>query len=187
MRSLAKTMILVAGLVAAAASAKQNRPPTSGPASSPLPVDEAPESRPMDGNLALGLWKSSFGPVKIEVAQEQEQGQLRGVWVYDRNGEEVVGYFSGLLDGNVLSFSWQEPGDQAPLQGAGYLVFDPDGKSFAGKWWTDARDRSGGWNGWRAADDDQQAAPDAPVDDGVPPEGGDGPAEQGGEPPPDYM
>ena len=77
---------------------------------------------------------------------------LMGVWVYDRDGVEVIGFFSGLAEGNVLSFEWEEPAPQGgpPLRGAGYLAFDVTGESFQGKWWTQARDRSGEWSGWRS-------------------------------------
>ncbi|MCX5748488.1 MAG: hypothetical protein NT062_39055, partial [Proteobacteria bacterium] len=74
----------------------------------------------------------------------------QGVWVYQRRGQEVIGYFSGALRGNVLDFKWQEP-NNPPLTGAGYLVFDAGGRQYSGKWWSDARDRQGDWNGWRQA------------------------------------
>ena len=91
-------------------------------------------------------------------------GAVHGVWVYDRQGTEVIGYFAGSLRGNVLDFTWQEPGaDGTPLSGAGYLVFDPQGRSFTGRWWTDTRDRGGDWNGWRAeAAPTQTATPSSP-------------------------
>lgn len=103
----------------------------------------------MDPSAALGLWKTSFGPVKID-SDPGRAGGLLGVWLYDRDNQEVIGSFAGTTDGNVFNFSWQEPSAGAPLRGTGYLVFDPAGGSFTGRWWTDNQDRGGDWNGWRA-------------------------------------
>jgi hypothetical protein len=105
----------------------------------------------MDAARALGLWRSTFGAVKIEADNSQGglgAGSLQGIWVYQRQGQEVVGYFSGNLRGNVLQFRWQEPSNP-PLTGEGYLVFDVQGRQYAGRWWSDKRDRVGDWNGWR--------------------------------------
>jgi hypothetical protein len=113
----------------------------------------------MDPSMALGLWNSNFGPVKIEADTSGGTGKLMGVWVYDRDGQEIIGFFSGQANGNVLNFGWEEPSTGAPLRGAGYLTFDPAGASFTGRWWTDSRDRGGDWNGWRG----QNAATNAPA------------------------
>jgi len=147
----------------------------------------------MAGQRALGLWKSSFGPVKIE---HDADGQLMGAWVYDRDGQEVIGTFGGALSGNVLQFQWQEPARPRDLAGEGYLVFDPSGQSFAGRWWTTTHDRGGDWNGWRndGAGEPPRGEPDADQPDGEPPpdEGAperepreEGPAEQAPGPPPE--
>ena len=109
-------------------------------------------AQPMQEPLALGLWKSSFGAVKIEEdlrAGQPGGGQLQGVWMYQRNGADVIGYFSGKLQGNVLQFTWDEPAQPATLEGQGYIVFDQQGQRFAGRWWTTTHDRVGEWNGWR--------------------------------------
>jgi hypothetical protein len=106
----------------------------------------------MDEPRALGLWKSSFGAVKIEEDLRGGQpggGQLQGVWMYQRNNADVIGYFAGKLQGNVLQFTWDEPAQPAALQGEGYIVFDQQGQRFAGRWWTTSHDRVGEWNGWR--------------------------------------
>ncbi len=99
--------------------------------------------------MALGLWKSNFGAVKLEADNASGANGLMGIWLYDREGQEIIGFFSGKADGNVLKLTWEEPGTGAPLRGSGYLVFDPAGASFTGRWWTDNRDRGGDWNGWR--------------------------------------
>lgn len=186
----ARLAILVVGLLAAAGSANSNRAkPQKASAESSIP-DDPPQSREMEPAMALGLWKSSFGPVKIEEASGES---VHGVWVYDRqmNGrsEEVIGYFEGRLDGNVLEFTWQEPAAPQPLVGEGYLVFDPDGRAFRGKWWTDGRDRSGVWNGWRTPDTtptpDGIGGDDYDDADGDDYDDRDGPAEQADGPPPD--
>ena len=146
----------------------------------------------MDPDLAVGLWHSSFGPVKIQFDQGSPD-RVEGVWVYDRSGEEVVGVFAGGLTGNVLEFEWEEPGDPEPLRGGGYLVFDQSGKAFDGKWWSETGDRDGAWNGWRddpyvgrargaasvpdGSEGDGGEPDEAPVDLDAPP-----PSELGGEP-----
>lgn len=107
----------------------------------------------MEAARALGLWRSTFGAVKIEPDNSKggiDSGSVHGVWVYQRQGQEVVGYFAGSLRGNVLQFHWQEP-NEPPLTGEGFLVFDVQGRQYSGRWWSDKRDRVGEWNGWRQA------------------------------------
>lgn len=175
-------LFIVAGaavVALASSSSSSNRAPTT-PASF---GDEAPsQSQPMDPARALGLWKSNFGPVKIENDPEGGPGGLRGVWVYEKNGAQVIGSFAGVLDGNVLQFRWMEPGQPADLTGDGYLEFEVAGRTFNGRWWTSSRDRGGDWQGWRQ----DGAAPDGPPpggEPGMPSDGVPGPAEQA--PPPD--
>jgi hypothetical protein len=149
-RNLARLVVVVAAAVAAVASAGSNssRPAATYDAKPPPP-------KPMDPSAALGLWKSSFGAVKLEQDGATPE-RVHGVWAYDRNGEEIIGYFTGGLRGNVLEFRWQEPG----LAGAGYLVFDTAGQQFTGRWWTQNRDRTGEWTGWR-----HESATAAPPDE----------------------
>ncbi|MCE9578105.1 MAG: hypothetical protein K8W52_33565 [Deltaproteobacteria bacterium] len=128
---------------------------------------QPPQPQAMEAPRTLGLWKSNFGAVKLEEDVQRGGpggGQLQGVWVYQRNGADVIGYFAGKLEGNVLRFTWQEPSDGAPLVGAGYLVFETSGQRFSGRWWTTARDRMGEWTGWRANAQpaDPNAAPAQP-------------------------
>ncbi|HWN67151.1 MAG TPA: hypothetical protein VNM90_05895 [Haliangium sp.] len=113
------------------------------PATPPQPVGMSPSQ-------ALGLWQSSFGAVKIEPDSGQPD-RLMGIWLYDRTGQEVIGFFTGPLRGNVLEFTWHEPAQPRDLVGAGFLVFEPDGSRFTGTWWTGDQSRSGDWNGWRVA------------------------------------
>lgn len=126
-----------------------------------------PPPQQMEPGRAIGLWRSTFGAVKIEADNSKgglNTGAVQGVWVYQRSGQEVVGYFAGNLRGNVLDFHWQEP-NNPPLTGAGYLVFDPQGRQYAGRWWSDRKDRIGDWNGWRQAatqGGDQYMQPQAP-------------------------
>jgi hypothetical protein len=112
-----------------------------------------PPSQQMDASRALGLWRSTFGAVKIEADNAHgglPAGAIQGVWMYQRQGQDVIGYFNGTLNGNVLQFRWQEP-NNPPLTGQGYLVFDPQGRQYSGRWWSDRHDRVGDWNGWRQA------------------------------------
>lgn len=120
-----------------------------------------PPPQEMESSRALGVWRSTFGAVKIEADNSRgglETGSLQGVWVYQRQGQEVVGYFSGSLRGNVLEFKWQEP-NNPPLTGSGYLVFDRSGRQYSGRWWSDRRDRVGDWNGWRNSANETSRAP----------------------------
>lgn len=168
-RQLARLALVAAAVVASAASggSTQNSQPAVGNYNTSPPPPQA-----MDSALALGLWKSSFGAVKLETDAAAAPGTVHGVWVYDRQGTEVIGYFAGALRGNVLEFTWEEPAiDGTPLAGAGYLVFDPYGQRFTGRWWTQARDRVGEWTGWRQDQGIQprgEPAPDPGQPDGDP-------------------
>jgi hypothetical protein len=138
-----------------------------------------PPPVPMEAAAALGLWKSSWGAVKIESDAQRGAGFVHGVFVYDSSGREVIGYFSGRLDGNVLDFTWEEPAVQGPLEGAGFLVFDPQGQRFSGRWWTASQDRAGEWTGSRQpagyaptpGEPLPSPGPDAPYSDPPPPPG----------------
>jgi hypothetical protein len=129
----------------------QQPPPPPSQSQDGQPLGSPPQAQPMEPGMALGLWRSTFGAVKIEPDSGKggiQSGALQGVWVYQRQGQEVIGYFAGQLRGNVLQFRWQEPNDP-PLTGEGYLVFDVQGRQYNGRWWSDRRDRVGDWNGWR--------------------------------------
>lgn len=138
---------IASAVVLSAASAQQRTDPNTP--YSPASSGEAPPPRAMAPAAATGLWKTTFGPVKIEL-DNANAGQVRGIWYYKRGTEEVIGDFGGQLRGNVLQFQWREPAQPQNLTGSGYLVFDPRGQRFHGKWWTESRDRSGTWTGWRA-------------------------------------
>jgi hypothetical protein len=149
----------IAAVLAACAAALGSATSRSNNQSAPPPQQEAaaqplgspPPPQQMDPGMALGLWRSTFGAVKIEPDSSKgglQSGALQGVWIYQRQGQEVIGYFAGQLRGNVLQFRWQEPSNP-PLTGEGYLVFDVQGRQYGGRWWSDRRDRVGDWNGWR--------------------------------------
>ncbi len=149
--NVARVVAVLAAVLAAAGSA------TSSSNDKVVATQQGQMSPPppqqMEPAAALGLWRTNFGAVKIEADNSKGglgTGAVQGVWVYQRQGQEVVGYFSGNLRGNVLDFRWQEP-NNPPLTGAGYLVFDPQGRQYSGRWWSDRRDRIGDWNGSRQA------------------------------------
>ena len=120
----------------------------------------------MEPSSALGLWRSDFGPVKIEFDSASAADKLMGVWLYERNGQEVVGFFAGNLRGNVLDFTWHDPAEPRDLTGSGYVVFDPTGTSFAGKLWTtDGTSRTYDWNGWRVQGAPRNAGQPQPDDE----------------------
>lgn len=169
--------VLVACAVAAGSAtstSSSNQKPLAGPGSDSSP----PPPQQMEAARALGLWHSTFGAVKIEADDSKgglDAGSLHGVWVYQRQGQEVIGYFAGNLRGNVLQFRWQEPNDP-PLTGEGFLVFDTQGRQYSGRWWSDRRDRVGDWSGWR------QGAPTTRSVEAAAPDGGQGAGELEGSP-----
>lgn len=150
--NVARVLTVAAACLAAAGSATSSS--NNNAAIQPQNANMSPPPpREMEASRALGLWRSNFGAVKIEADNNRgglPSGALQGIWTYQRNGQEVIGYFSGSLRGNVLEFRWDEPGEP-PLTGAGYLVFEPSGRQYAGRWWSDKRDRVGDWNGMRQA------------------------------------
>jgi len=169
--NLARVVAVLAAVVAAVGSAssnqnqsQQNQPAYGGYGQS---TGNAPPPQQMEAARALGLWRSTFGAVKIEADNSRggiETGSVHGVWTYQRQGQEIVGYFSGNLRGNVLQFRWQEP-NNPPLTGEGYLVFDQQGRQYSGRWWSTRHDRVGDWNGWRNAAGTQHATPDPGSED----------------------
>jgi hypothetical protein len=160
------TILLTAAVFAAASSSSTTNSPPPAMAAGSQPTPQAPASSPMDPSMAVGLWNSNFGAVKVEADQSKGTGELMGIWLYDRDGQEIIGFFSGRAGGNVLKFTWEEPSASGPLRGSGYLVFDPAGASFTGRWWTDNRDRGGDWNGWRGQAATAETAPvEAPAPD----------------------
>lgn len=152
--NVARVVAVLAACAAAlgSASSSSNTPQQSGqPGPQTQALGSPPPPQQMEPGVALGLWRSTFGAVKIEADPSKgglQTGAVQGVWVYQRQGQEVVGYFAGQLRGNVLQFRWQEP-NTPPLTGEGFLVFDIQGRQYTGRWWSDRRDRVGDWNGWR--------------------------------------
>src|SRR5262245_25084478 len=152
--NVARVFAVMAACIAAIGSAtsSSNQSASQGQAQT-QGMNGAPAPEQVEPGRALGLWRSTFGAVKIEADNSRgglESGAIQGVWVYQRQGQEIVGYFSGSLRGNVLQFRWQEP-NNPPLTGEGYLVFDVTGRQYSGRWWSERRDRVGDWNGWRQA------------------------------------
>ncbi|HUJ59054.1 MAG TPA: hypothetical protein VLX92_11200 [Kofleriaceae bacterium] len=148
--NIARVVTVCAACLAAAASQSSN---TSQSAAQPqyAAQNSPPPPQQMDATRALGLWRSNFGGVKLEADDSHgglQNGAVQGVWEYTRQGQEIIGYFAGTLRGNVLQFSWNES-DNPPLTGQGYIQFDPEGRQYNGRWWTDRHDRTGDWNGWR--------------------------------------
>ena len=157
--NLARVLTIAAACTAAVGSATSN---SSNPPQQPQTAQNSPPPpQEMEAARSLGLWRSTFGAVKIEADNSKggiQTGALQGVWQYQRQGVDVVGYFFGTLRGNVLQFRWQEPGSNqaGPLTGEGFLVFEQTGRQYSGRWWSDKRDRVGDWNGWRQASAQQQ-------------------------------
>jgi len=160
--NVARVALVAASCLAAIGSASSN----SNTAADPQAAQQSPpQPTQMDAHSALGLWRSTFGAVKIDADNAHgglTSGAVHGVWEYSRQGQDVIGYFYGTLQGNVLRFKWQEPANP-PLTGEGFLVFEQSGAQYHGRWWSDAKDRVGDWNGWRqAAYQNQNANPSYP-------------------------
>jgi hypothetical protein len=158
--NVARVAVVLGGCLAVLGSASSS---SQQSANVPQGQDGPPPPQQMDPSRALGLWSSTFGAVKIEADDSKgglQAGALQGVWVYQRQGQEVIGYFAGSLRGNVLDFRWQEPANP-PLIGQGWLQFDAQGRQYSGRWWSERRDRVGVWNGWRQQG--QQPAPPPPA------------------------
>ncbi|MEO7096728.1 MAG: hypothetical protein ABI175_25950 [Polyangiales bacterium] len=169
--NVARVVAVLAAVVAAAGSATSGSNDNKSMMQQQGQNQTPPPPQQMEAARALGLWRSTFGGVKIEADDSKggiNTGAVQGVWVYKRAGAEVIGYFSGSLRGNVLDFRWQEP-NNPPLTGAGYLVFDPQGRQYSGRWWSDRKDRIGDWNGWRQGatqGGDQYQQPQPPTQGG---------------------
>lgn len=172
---LAGISVLVLGSASSRQTNNQGQPGGMPPAPAPA-MGTPPAPQPMAPEYAHGFWESSFGSVRIDrdtrVAAPEA---VTGTWTYSRGGQYVTGYFAGSLRGNVLDFSWTEP-LQPPLNGVGFLVFDAGGTSFSGSWWTNNRDRSGSWTGWRGQASTPVGAP--AVDPGASQPAAPNPAEQ---------
>jgi hypothetical protein len=156
-RVVAVLAACTAAIGSATSSSNQGSQPAQPAQTQAQSAGGPPPPQQMEPGRALGLWRSTFGAVKIEADNSKgglQAGAVQGVWVYQRQGQEVIGYFAGQIRGNVLQFRWQEP-NNPPLTGEGFLVFDVQGRQYTGRWWSDRRDRVGDWNGWR-----QQGAPD---------------------------
>lgn len=149
--SLSRVALLAGAALCLAASASKPTPPINQYNQQNGGQPSMPAPQAMDPRAPLGLWNTNFGAVKIE----PDGGGLHGAWSYDRDGQQVVGYFGGALEGNLLRLAWREPAQPMPdvpqLAGEGWVAFDPSGTSFAGKWWSDDGQRKGDWTGTRAA------------------------------------
>src|SRR3954451_2428322 len=106
--NVARVLTVCAACAAAVGSASSNT--NNGPASQPqYQQSSPPPPQEMEASRALGLWRSNFGAVKSEPDNAHgglPAGAVQGVWMYQRQGQDVVGYFYGTLRGNVLQFHW---------------------------------------------------------------------------------
>ena len=78
MAAAIRVFLLLVALVISAASANQStQHPPSAPGSGQ--ADQPPPPQQMDTRLTVGLWKSSFGPVKLELDPEHVWSCVRDV------------------------------------------------------------------------------------------------------------
>jgi hypothetical protein len=173
--NVARVALIAASCAAAIGSASSNSNNANDPVANSAQQNGPPQPQQMDGQRALGLWRSTFGAVKIDADNAHGgigAGAVHGVWEYTRQGTDVIGYFYGTLQGNVLRFKWQEPANP-PLTGEGFLVFEQSGRQYSGRWWSDHKDRVGDWNGWRGQQpgEELQGYPGQPQQQGYPQQG----------------
>jgi hypothetical protein len=169
--NVARVALVAASCLAAVGSATSSSNNQPDPQAAAQQGPHQPQQ--MDAQRALGLWRSTFGAVKIDADNAHggiQAGAVHGVWEYSRGGKDIIGYFHGTLDGNVLHFKWQEPANP-PLTGEGFLEFT--GNQYHGRWWSDQKDRVGDWNGWRQAQVGENGDPNAqyPQQQGYPQQG----------------
>lgn len=92
-----------------------------------------PDAQPMpEGQSFGGMWYSDqFQHMYLH----QEGDRVEGVYGYGRGGT-----LEGEVDGNILLFSWEEPGDRTAavqgVSGKGYFQFRTDGPEpeLEGQW-----------------------------------------------------
>lgn len=120
------------------------------------------ESKPIPPGVSFtGEW---FSPEYDNMKLEQKGTHVTGTFSYREGGT-----ISGELDGNVLRFDWEQPGDMSKarraIHGKGYWVISDDGKGLRGQWGYMDSDTDGGtWNAERLGTRvDPGVDPDAPL------------------------
>lgn len=117
-------------------------------------------SQPMNKGVNLsGQW---YSPQYEKMILEHRGDTVRGEFSYKSGG-----VLEGTLQGNVLYFTWEQPGDFAVARrdvgGKGYFIFSPDGTTFTGRWgYEEELDSGGAWDGERVIDDSDKVI-DGPV------------------------
>ena len=93
--NVARVLTIAAACFAAVGSATSNT--NNGPAAQQQSqMNSPPPPQQMDPARALGLWRSTFGAVKLEADNSHgglQAGAVQGVWMYQRQGQDVIGYF----------------------------------------------------------------------------------------------
>src|SRR4051812_2972345 len=100
--NVARVVVVLAACVATVGSGTSSSNSATEPQFGNTSSNSPPPASQMEPGRALGLWRSTFGAVKIEADSSKgglQTGAVQGVWVYQRRGQEVVGYFSGTLRG----------------------------------------------------------------------------------------
>lgn len=145
-----RSMCVAAGLALVVALGAVGSGCASGPQLTPKPLPA--------GVSFSGTW---YSPQYDKMLLEQKGNKVIGTFSYKEGG-----HLEGELDGNILYFNWDQPGDFAvgrrTISGSGYLVMSDDGRSLAGRWGYDD-DREGG-GVWTA--DRFEKGKDDPADSG---------------------
>src|SRR5580704_14483882 len=94
--NVARVALVAASCLAAVGSATSSSNNASN-ANDPAAAGQSPpQPQQMDAQHALGLWRSTFGAVKIDADNAHGgigTGAVHGVWEYSRQGTDVIGYF----------------------------------------------------------------------------------------------
>src|SRR6476661_8345543 len=94
--NVARVVVVLAACVAAVGSSTSSSNSAATEPQYGQSNSSPPPPQQMEAGRALGLWRSTFGAVKIEADNSKgglQVGALQGVWVYNRQGQEVIGYF----------------------------------------------------------------------------------------------
>ncbi len=103
------------------------------------------------GESFTGLWYTNYGDMKLN---QTPDGKVNGTFSFKTGGN-----ITGTVEGGVMKFDWEQPGDFAvgrrSVAGKGYLVVyvDSEGTKVKGEWGYGEKYSGGGnWTGTKATE-----------------------------------